>query len=238
MDVQLILIVAAFSIIQSVFGMGLLVFGTPTLLLMGYPFAAVLSILLPPSLTISAIQLFRQERQQKRFAVDLLTFCLPILVLALAWTFISHYKVNLRSLIAAVLIFTAVSRFSSRISGYLRRIIENNSRKYLLVMGCVHGLSNMGGSLLSAYAVTRHQMKQDVLGCIVTGYLLFGIVQLGTLHYVNALNLNATTFACCTAAAAVYLLVGNRLFKSLNEQFYQHIFSAFMLVYAALMIFL
>ncbi|HCW48223.1 MAG TPA: hypothetical protein DGH25_12790 [Erwiniaceae bacterium] len=157
-------------------------------------------------------------------------------MVALVWTFVSNYKVSLHGIIAAILIFTAVSRFSRRISGYLRRFIENNSRKYLVVMGCVHGLSNMGGSLLSAYAVTRHQMKQEVLGCIVTGYLLFGIVQLCTLHYVNALNLNITTLASCLAAAAVFLLVGNRIFKALNDSFYQHIFSGFMLVYAALMI--
>ncbi|QNU42230.1 hypothetical protein IDH70_12815 [Mixta calida] len=84
-------------------------------------------------------------------------------MVALVWTFVSNYKVSLHGIIAAILIFTAVSRFSRRISGYLRRFIENNSRKYLVVMGCVHGLSNMGGSLLSAYAVTRHQMKQEVL---------------------------------------------------------------------------
>lgn len=77
MELYLILIIALFSIIQSIFGMGLLVFGTPTLLLMGYPFGEVLSILLPPSLTISAIQFYQLDKPQKAYVRDLLICCLP-----------------------------------------------------------------------------------------------------------------------------------------------------------------
>jgi len=237
MELHLILIIVFFAIIQSIFGMGLLVFGTPTLLLMEYSFSDVLSILLPPSLTISSIQFLQQDKPEKGFILDLLKFCLPVLVLVLAWTFTHNQKVNLYLLIATILIFTAISRFSTTISRCLQAFIEKNSRRYLVIMGCVHGLSNMGGSLLSTYAVLRHQHKKDVLGCIVTGYLLFGIVQLCTLSYINALSLNLTTIMTCIVSATTYLLIGNRIYKSINDTFYQHIFSGLMLVYAALMIF-
>src|SRR5689334_18088908 len=50
----LVLILAA---IQSVFGVGLLVFGTPILLLIGFPFPVVLAYLLPCSLVISTLQI-------------------------------------------------------------------------------------------------------------------------------------------------------------------------------------
>jgi len=237
MEIHLILIITFFAIIQSVFGMGLLVFGTPTLLLMEYSFSDVLSILLPPSLTVSTIQFLQQDKPKKGFILDLLKFCLPVLVLVMAWTFIHDLNVNLYLLIATILIFTAISRFSATISGYSQAFIEKNSRRYLVIMGCVHGLSNMGGSLLSTYAVSRHQHKKDVLGCIVTGYLLFGIVQLCTMSYINVLNLNKTSIVTCIVSAAAYLLIGNRIYKSINDTFYQHIFSGFMLIYAALMIF-
>ncbi|MGB8667761.1 MAG: TSUP family transporter [Serratia inhibens] len=237
MDIHIILIVALFAVIQSVFGMGLLVFGTPTLLLMGYPFSDVLSILLPPSLTISLIQMLRQGRQQKQFAFSLLKFCLPVLIVSLCWTLFSKQKLNFHYIIAAILLFTAISRYSTRISAFLSRFIENNTRKYLVVMGLVHGMTNMGGSLLSTYAVTRHQLKNEVLGCIVTGYLLFGIVQLGTLHYINALNVSLTTPVTCLVAGSMFMLVGSRLYNWINEHFYQKVFTLFMLVYAALLIF-
>ncbi|WP_244115554.1 hypothetical protein [Burkholderia gladioli] len=49
-------IVALLAVVQSIFGMGVLVFGTPTLLLLGFDFTSVLGLLLPSSMAISAIQ--------------------------------------------------------------------------------------------------------------------------------------------------------------------------------------
>src|ERR687885_1890760 len=53
---ELVAAVLAFSVVQSVFGVGLLVFGTPTLLLAGYSFEETLAYLLPCSMAISALQ--------------------------------------------------------------------------------------------------------------------------------------------------------------------------------------
>ena len=52
----LVIIIAVFSIVQSIFGVGLLLFGTPTLLLLGYSYSETLWLLLPCSVTISLIQ--------------------------------------------------------------------------------------------------------------------------------------------------------------------------------------
>ena len=51
-----LLVVFVFAIVQSVVGVGLLVFGTPTLMLLGYGFEQTLAIVLPASLCVSAIQ--------------------------------------------------------------------------------------------------------------------------------------------------------------------------------------
>lgn len=50
-------VIMLFSVIQSIFGMGILVFGTPALLLLGYDFSSVLGLLLPSSVLISFTQL-------------------------------------------------------------------------------------------------------------------------------------------------------------------------------------
>ena len=54
--IEIILIVLFASVVQSVFGVGVLLIGTPLLLSFGYPFFEVLSFLLPTSLIISIIQ--------------------------------------------------------------------------------------------------------------------------------------------------------------------------------------
>jgi len=55
----LIPLILILSLFQSVFGVGLLLFGTPTLLALGVPFFETLSIILPPSLSISLLQVVR-----------------------------------------------------------------------------------------------------------------------------------------------------------------------------------
>ena len=52
----LVIIIAVFSVVQSIFGVGLLLFGTPTLLLLEYSYSETLWLLLPCSVTISLIQ--------------------------------------------------------------------------------------------------------------------------------------------------------------------------------------
>src|SRR6266853_3469989 len=54
--IWLVSAVAVFSIVQSVFGVGLLLFGTPTLLLTGMAFPLVLTYLLPCSIVVSSLQ--------------------------------------------------------------------------------------------------------------------------------------------------------------------------------------
>src|ERR1044072_124449 len=54
---EICLVVVVFAAAQSVFGVGLLVFGTPTLLLLGLPFDAVLAYLLQCSIVVSALQI-------------------------------------------------------------------------------------------------------------------------------------------------------------------------------------
>ena len=55
MEILIIIVILAF--IQSIFGVGLLVFGTPILLILNYDFFSILGILLPSSLIISLLQI-------------------------------------------------------------------------------------------------------------------------------------------------------------------------------------
>ena len=59
-------VVAVFSVVHSLFGVGLLVFGTPTLLALGFPFEVAVANLLPPSFAISALQSFQGRRHVGR----------------------------------------------------------------------------------------------------------------------------------------------------------------------------
>ena len=50
--VTIVALLVVLSIVQSIFGMGILIFGTPTLLLAGYDFISTISILVPDELML------------------------------------------------------------------------------------------------------------------------------------------------------------------------------------------
>ena len=62
-----IIIIIILIILQSIFGIGLLLFGTPTFILFGYSFAETLSLLLPISILISLIQIFFSKKKNMNF---------------------------------------------------------------------------------------------------------------------------------------------------------------------------
>jgi len=62
-----ILIVALLIAFQSIFGIGLLIFGTPIFLLIDYNFVETLNILLPVSITISLLQFFLSQKKNFNF---------------------------------------------------------------------------------------------------------------------------------------------------------------------------
>ena len=100
-----ILIIAVLIFFQSIFGIGLLLFGTPTFLLLGYNFLDVLNILLPISITISAIQFFSSDTENKEFKYNFNFFCLPPLILTLFFIINFFDKINLELYIAILIIF-------------------------------------------------------------------------------------------------------------------------------------
>ena len=78
-----ILIISLLIFFQSIFGVGLLLFGTPTLLYYNYSFSETLFILLPISITISTIQFFSSNQRDKKFINDFNQISLPSLAIAL-----------------------------------------------------------------------------------------------------------------------------------------------------------
>ena len=72
MNLVEITLITLFCIFQSFFGVGLLLLGTPTFLLIGYDFFEVLNILLPYSIVISFLQIFATKDRNFEFGKKIL----------------------------------------------------------------------------------------------------------------------------------------------------------------------
>src|SRR5689334_5010852 len=99
-----VLIVGTLSVVQSLFGIGLLVFGTPSLLLLGYSFADTLAILLPASITISVLQVLSSHGQDRTFIRLFAGWCMLPLSLTLAAVLLMRLGADLNLVVALLLL--------------------------------------------------------------------------------------------------------------------------------------
>ena len=144
------LIIIILIILQSIFGIGLLLFGTPTFILLGYSFAETLSLLLPISILISLIQIFFSKKKNMNFIKNFNLYCIPSLVISIYFILNFSDEINFDLFISLMIIFIFfISLFKNFFifKGYFAKL-------FLVLIGIVHGLSNLGGTLLSLMAIS------------------------------------------------------------------------------------
>ena len=95
-------------VVQSIFGVGLLLFGTPTFLILGYDFANTINILMPVSISISILQFFKSEISDKKFIREYNIFCLPFLIIFLVIALKFKYIIDFKLLVGFLLVFSSI----------------------------------------------------------------------------------------------------------------------------------
>ena len=103
-----LIIIFLLATFQSLFGVGLLLFGTPIFLFVGYDFESTLVLLLPISISISFLQIFYQRSSIKSLVSEYNIFCLPFLVLFLVIAINLRDTVNIRIYVSIFLIITSL----------------------------------------------------------------------------------------------------------------------------------
>jgi hypothetical protein len=231
-------LVVVLSTVQSVFGVGLLVFGTPALLLLGLPFSQVLGYLLPCSITISAMQVAASggsalDPMRRRFLV----ITVPAVVVATAVTLTWGSPGQIRLIVGVMLIISAVLRvvsggLDSRFNGWVRL----QQRPLLLMLGLVHGASNLGGGLLTVLAGASYRDKALIRRQIAFCYGVMASIQLGVLLLFGQPVFSPLSLLLPVLSAATCLLVGRRAFRWAGKFGYQRALTAMILGVGVLLV--
>lgn len=228
----IIIVVMIFCVVQSVFGMGLLVFGTPTLIILNVPFLDCLFFLVPASLTISLLQIgsisnFRQSE---------LAHSIPLLISAVFLGFLIHIlpigPVRLEGVLGIILFCHALSRMSAGIWEQATQFVRNHFLAMTAAMGILHGASNMGGAILAILASSRFSDKDELRGFIAANYAVLASSQLIALLLVFDRWPVIDMMVSATIALAVYTLLGRRVFGSIGSQEFRGLFTGFIFLYS------
>jgi uncharacterized protein len=232
----IMLIVFTFSIVQSIFGVGILVFGTPTCLLLGYPFEETISYLLPASISISCMQIFHGKDEVK-LKKEFLIFTIPFIILGLTVVLVKWFSFDMKIPVGLMLILTGTVRLFPKIQNSMERFLRKQMKFYLISMGFIHGLSNMGGGLLTILSSSLFKKKKEVRANIAYGYLIFAMTQIIVLSILkpSLFHLNIMVFPFISLFT--YICLGNIMFLKSNEKMYQSFITVFTLAYGIVLLF-
>ena len=139
--------------LQSSIGVGILVLGTPFLLILNYNIVDIFFILLPISIITSLINIFIIKFQKKtaenRISKDLIKFfliCIPSIVIGLFILKNFQNYINFNFLVSIVII---ISIFLVVLQNKIKFKINFFRKSILVFVGIIHGLTNSGGTLMS-----------------------------------------------------------------------------------------
>ena len=204
-------------VVQSIFGVGLLLFGTPTFLILGYDFANTINILMPVSISISILQFFKSEISDKKFIREYNIFCLPFLIIFLVIALKFKYIIDFKLLVGFLLVFSSILILNKRKFSSFRDIFFKFKKLVLIGIGCVHGLTNMGGSFLAIYSTLVSNNKKEIARYYICyGYLVMGILQYLTVLYLSFKDLEFNKLFYILFALLIYF-PSQKLFKNIND---------------------
>ena len=222
--------------IQSIFGVGLLLFGTPSFLLLGYDFANTINILMPVSITISALQFFKSKVSDRNFIKEYNLFCLPFLILFLVLALKFRQFLDFKILVAFLLIFSSILILNKRRFSSFKKIFFNSKKYILMGIGCVHGLTNMGGSFLAIYStLISKNIKEFARYYISYGYLIMGILQFITVLFISFKILDFNKLYYVFLAVIIYFPT-QKVFKNINDKKFSKYINLLALIYGVLIL--
>ncbi|MDC0247988.1 hypothetical protein OAK00_02420 [Pelagibacteraceae bacterium] len=230
------LVLIVLIIVQSIFGIGLLLFGTPTFLILGYDFLNTLNFLLPISIVISFLQLISFKRPFKKIIYDYNLFCLPFLVLFLIIALNFKDVLNFKVYVAIVLIVSSILTLKKNTFFPLKKIILKYKKFILIFIGSVHGLTNMGGGFLSIFSsLINNKDKNYTRHFISYSYLAMGVLQYIILLFLEYKNLSFSKIYYVLLVLIVYL-PSQKLFKKFNNILFSKIISIIALFYGSVIL--
>jgi hypothetical protein len=236
MPIDILLTIIAVSVVQSIFGVGTLLFGTPILLLLGYDFVNSLGVLLPVSLAISTLQLLKHHEEIDMTSYkNLLIYSLPLVVIFLV--LVTMVKTKMGLAIGSLLILVALKSFSPRIERGLLWVL-GYQRIYFMVLGVIHGISNLGGSLLTAAIYAKDYSKNTARVTGAASYATLALVQLITLLVIGTeFNISYADKAFFVQIGIVMFLITEEiLYEQIASEIYSKLFAIFLFISGVMLI--
>ena len=177
------IIVSVSTISQAAFGVGVLLWGTPALMLLNFSFPEALGLLLPISLLVSGLQFAPNIRELDfNFIGQFIKFSIPGLTIGLLLVMFVQFHLNIVIALMLLVVFFIRKNY---VSSSLRDLTLKHDRLFMFFTGFSHGISNLGGALLVARLSLERYSKNHYRTNVSATYFVFAANQLIILLMVN-----------------------------------------------------
>lgn len=229
------LIILILCIFQSVFGVGMLLFGTPVFLMLDYGFISTLMTVLPVSITISLFQIMHKKNlnknRMKEFNLQSLPFLFIFLILSIYTDLI-----DIKLCVSILLIISSLITLSENKIIQWKNYILEHKKYFLIFIGSIHGYTNMGGGFLSIFSSIIYENNKFLArSYIAYGYFIMGIIQYITILIFSKEELEITNLYYVIIPLIVFL-PAQRIFSNINNISFKKIISYIALTYGILSI--
>tara|TARA_B100000242_G_scaffold277762_1_gene234785 strand:+ start:174 stop:920 length:747 start_codon:yes stop_codon:yes gene_type:complete len=244
-DFNIILVLLIFLItLQSMAGVGILVLGTPIMLLLNYGMIEILSTLLPLSILTSLTNFIYFKLRKKKLDIEIdaeikkylfLACCPSIIVGLLILKYFNEY-INFNILVSIV-IFSSIFLVLK-----LKNKIFNSKQNFkifsLATVGLIHGITNSGGTLLSLFvsALKRNKVNQSRFNTTFA-YLFLALFQYLSFIFIFNVNYDFDDIKMFIYTLPLGIILGNMLIKFVNEYIYKSLINILAFISAIFLLF-
>ena len=244
MEIEVIYFLTFFlTILQTIVGVGVLVLGTPILLILNYNMIEVMNILLPISITTSFLNYLYLKSNKKKLKINLdknikknfiLIFFPGIFIgLFLVNKFLTYFNFEV---MVSIVIFSSIYikwNFSKEVNS-----LPLNLKKLILIaISIIHGLTNSGGTLLTIFFAALNKNKKNQTRYSITFYyLILAAVQYGVfiflfnneISFIYSLKFLLIILTSVFIGNFIVKYIGDRIFIKIIELL--ALFSAFFIL--------
>ena len=244
MEIQFFyLLIFILIVLQSIIGVGILVLGTPLLLILNYEFIEIMALLLPISILTSLFNYLYLKYHKKNLKINLdrnikknfVILFIPGIIIGLILTREFQNFINFKLLVSFVIILSLITKWK------LKDIINASplffKRFVLMLVGIIHGLTNSGGTLLTVFFTSLNNSKKDQSRYSITFYyLILVFVQYLVFLIVFKKEIFIEHLFHILLIITLASIIGNIIAKIIDEKFFKKtieilaLFSAFYLL--------
>ena len=211
--------------IQSIVGIGVLVVGTPTLLLLNASIIEAMNFLLPISIITSFLNILLIKYKDNFIYYDLnrsklfFIICIPFVFIGLIILKNLHNFINFDFLVSFTIILTLFLR--KKLSIFLKNLSPKLNKLILMIIGIIHGITNSGGTLLSIVLISSNKTKKKSRNEITLFYFFLALMQYILFYLMFGLSLNIHNYNLVIVYIVAGVVIGNILFNLVGEYLFQ-----------------